>query len=226
MESGKLTLDNLCIFGYPYFIMNDSLSTLNLTQLNLDDATRELIQRLLNHIETLEAECQELREENQRLQDLVQHLKGQKPKPQFKANRPPLSKGDESTSAERASPKPGPTKVPRAERIQIDREEVVSLDRSQLPPDFECRGYRDVIIQNLRFQTDNVRYRLERGSSAGTGEFFEAKLPQALQGESFGPELQAFVLFGLGGDGEGICVYPSGRRREPKGEWTEGAGGN
>jgi hypothetical protein len=35
---------------------------------------------------------------------------------------------------------------------------------------------------------------LERGYSISTGQFFEASLPQALQGESFGPELQAFVL--------------------------------
>jgi hypothetical protein len=84
--------------------------------------------------------------------------------------------------------------VPRAERIKTDREEIVPLDRSQLPPDFESRGYRDVTIQNIRFQTDNVRYRLERGYSASTEQFFEAALPPALQGQSFGPELQAFVL--------------------------------
>ena len=174
--------------------MNDSLSTLDLGQLNLDDATRELIQRLLNHIEMLETELHELREENQRLRDEVARLKGQKGKPQFKANRPPLPKPDESTSASTAKPRPDPAKVPRATRIKIDRDEVVPLDRSQLPPDFESRGYREVTIQNIRFQTDNVLYRLERGYSVSTGQFFEASLPQALQGESFGPELQAFVL--------------------------------
>jgi hypothetical protein len=174
--------------------MSDSLRTFDLTQLNLDDATRELIQRLLNHIETLEAELRERREENQRLRDEVARLKGQKGKPRFKANRPPQSKPDKPTPASTPEPKPAPPKVPRAERIKIDREEIVSLDRSQLPPDFESRGYRDVTIQNIRFQTDNVRYRLERGYSASTQQFFEASLPQALQGQSFGPELQAFVL--------------------------------
>jgi len=58
--------------------MDDSLRTFDLTQLNLDEATRQVIQRLLNHIETLEAELQELREENQRLRDEVARLKGQK----------------------------------------------------------------------------------------------------------------------------------------------------
>ena len=174
--------------------MSDSVRTLDLTQLNLDEATRELIQRLLNHIETQAAELQEVREENQRLQDEVARFKGQKGKPQFKANRPPQPKPDEPASASAGKPKPAQPKVPRAERIKIDREEIVPLDRSQLPSDFEPAGYRDVTLQNIRFQTDNVRYRLERGSSASTGQFFEASLPAGLQGQSFGSELQAFVL--------------------------------
>lgn len=84
--------------------------------------------------------------------------------------------------------------MPRVERVKIDREEIVPLDRSRLPPDFESRGYRDDTIQNIRFETNNVRYRLERGYSANTEQFFEDALPPALQGQSFGPELQAFVL--------------------------------
>lgn len=174
--------------------MSDSLRTFDLTQLNLDEATRQLIQRLLNHIETLEAELQELREEIQRLRDENARLKGQKGKPQFKANRPAQPKPDKPGPASTPTPQPACPKVPRAERVKIDREEIVSLDRSQLPPDFETRGYREVTIQNMRFETDNVRYRLERGYSASTGQFYEAALSPALQGQSFGPELQAFDL--------------------------------
>jgi len=49
-------------------------------------------------------------------------------------------------------------------------------------------------VQNLLFQTDTVRYRLERLYSESTGHFYEASLPEALQGQSYGSELQAFVL--------------------------------
>ena len=177
--------------------MSDSLRSLDLSQLNVDDATRQLLQRLLNHIETLEAENQALREENQRLSDEVARLKGQKPKPQFKANRPAGDASGPAPQPPSASAKPKPpasSRVPRAERIKIDRDQVVSLDRSQLPADFQSAGYRAVVIQNLQVRTDNVCYRLERGSSASTGQFYEARLPPALQGESFGRELQAFVL--------------------------------
>jgi Transposase IS66 family len=177
--------------------MSDSLRSLDLSQLNLDDATRQLLQRLLNHIETLEAENQALRGENQQLGDEIARLKGQKPKPQFKANRPAGDAAGTPPQPPPSSAKPKPSaasRVPRAERIKLDRAEVVPLDRSQLPPDFQAAGYREVVIQNLDVRTDNVCYRLERGSSASTGQFYEASLPPALQGESFGPELQAFVL--------------------------------
>jgi hypothetical protein len=180
--------------------MNDSLHTLDLSQLNLDEPTFQLFQRLLNHIETLEAELRELREENQRLRDEIARLTGQKAKPHFKANRPATdvqsepAQPDPPRAAPRTKAKPTTATVPRAERIKIDREQVVPLDRSQLPPDFQSAGYRKVIIQNIRFETDNVRYHLERGSFARTGQFVEALLPEALRGESFGPELQALVL--------------------------------
>jgi hypothetical protein len=177
--------------------MSDALRSLDLSQLHVDDTTRLLLQRLLNHIESLEAENQALRAENQQLRDEIARLKGQKPKPQFKANRPAddAAGTPPQSPPARAKPKPAASsRVPRAERIKIDREQVVPLDRSQLPPDFQAAGYRAVVIQNVHFKTDNVCYRLERGSAVSTGQFYEARLPAALQGESFGPELQAFVL--------------------------------
>ena len=78
--------------------------------------------------------------------------------------------------------------------LKIDREEVVSLDRSQLPEDITHRGYREVTIQNIIFRTDTVLYRLERMYSESTGKFYEAQLPLGLRGQSYGHELSAFVL--------------------------------
>jgi hypothetical protein len=129
----------------------DSLRTLDLTQRHLDEATRQLLQRLLNHLETLEAELQTLREENQQRRDDSARLKGQKPKPQFKANQPAaeVSGTTARSSASAAKPKPSPgRRVPRAERIKIDRAQGMPLERSQLPPDFQSAGYRAVVSQN------------------------------------------------------------------------------
>jgi hypothetical protein len=186
------------------------LQDIDLAELNLDPATSKLVQRLLNCIETLIEDLNEAQAEIQRLRDEIARLKGEKGKPKFKANRPrDVNDDDKDTSGSdpdqtsgdkpRSNRKPksdtdsGPS-VPRGERIEVDREEVVKLDRSQLPPDLEHRGYRDVVIQNIVFETDTVRYRLERLYSKSEDKFYEASLPEALKRQRYGSELQAFVI--------------------------------
>ncbi|MEA3341050.1 MAG: transposase [Chloroflexota bacterium] len=188
--------------------MDDSLKNIDLTELNLDSPTRELVQRLLNCIETLVGDLNEAQAEIQRLRDEIARLKGEQGKPKIKANRPPDQDDDDTSQSNpdqangnkpRSSLKPKPDansgqSTPRKERIKVDREEVVKLDRSQLPPDVSHRGYRDVIVQNIVFETDTVRYRLERLYSESEGEFYEAALPAALKRQRYGSELQAFVI--------------------------------
>jgi len=173
-----------------------SLQDIDLAELNLDPPAHELVQRLLNCMETLVAELDELRAENQRLRDEIARLKGEKGKPKIKANRSPDQATDSKPRPDRRSKSRADSgqRVPRKERIKIDREEVIHLDRSLLPPDVVHRGYRDVVIQNIIFKTDNVRYRLERVYSESKGQFYEASLPESLQKQRYGSELQAFVI--------------------------------
>jgi len=176
------------------FLQN--LQDIDLTELNLDPATHELVQRLLNCIETLVTDLNEAQTEIQRLRDEIARLKGEKGKPKIKANCSPSQATGDKPEPKRKSKSRANSghRVPRKERIKIDREEVIKLDRSQLPPDVEHRGYRDVVIQNIIFETDTVRYRLERVYSESKGKFYEASLPEALQKQRYGNELQAFVL--------------------------------
>lgn len=174
--------------------MTEPLQEIDLTALHLDPPTREVLQRLLNHIELLTAELNELRAENQRLRDEIARLKGEKGKPTIQANGAPKQGTPSEPRQESRSRAASGAAPPRKERIQIDREKVITLDRSRLPTDVEHRGYRDVVVQNLLFQTDTVRYRLERLYAKSTGRLYEASLPEGLQGQSFGSELQAFVL--------------------------------
>ena len=185
------------------------LQDIDLAELNLDPATSKLVRRLLNCIETLVEDLDEAQTEIQRLRDELARLKGEKGQPKFKASRPLDDDDDHATSGSapdqtngdqprsNRKPKSDPDagqSVPRSEQIAVDREEVVNLDRSQLPPDVEHRGYRDVVIQNIIFETDTVRYRLERFYSESAGEFYEASLPEALKRQRYGSELQAFVI--------------------------------
>lgn len=176
--------------------MTEPLQGIDLRELQLDQPTRDVLQRLLNHIELLTAELNELRAENQGLRDEIARLKGEKGKPTIPANGSP-TQGTPPQPRQESRPRFGGASgaaPPRKERIKIDRQTVIRLDRSRLPADVEHRGYRDVVVQNLLFQTDTVRYRLERLYAKSTGQLYEASLPAALQGQSFGSELHAFVL--------------------------------
>lgn len=133
--------------------MLDWLQELDPKQENLDPQSREILTRLLNEIEAIYKENQELRAENQRLRDEIAQLKGHKGKPDIKANRPPQS----ATSSEKAQVKENssnrPPQPPRQQRIKIDREQVVKLDRGQLPTDLVHRGnprsdYPEYSVQN------------------------------------------------------------------------------
>lgn len=175
--------------------MADSLSNIKLEELNLDQPTRELVKQLLNHIEILTKEVRELREENQRLRDENAKLKGEQGKPNIKANKKPEEKSEaDAKKQEQTKRTTNKEVIGRSERIKIDREEVRKIDRGELPKDAEHRGYRDVVIQNIKFESDNVLYQLERMYSPREEKFYEAKLPSGLEQQRYGNELRAFIL--------------------------------
>lgn len=167
---------------------------------NLDSNGRALLARLLNYIEELSSVNQELRIENQRLRDEIAALKGLKGKPDIKPSRQPdfldVSKSglEPDGKKEKKERKKNAERLPRSQQIKIDRQEIIRLDRSQLPKDITHQGYREVTIQNIIFKTDTVVYRLERLYSPTTKKFYEAQLSPGLKGKAYGCELEAFVL--------------------------------
>jgi hypothetical protein len=150
---------------------------------------KDLFCKLLNVIENLVRENQDLKKENQQLKDEIQRLKGEKGKPCFQPNHP----------IQRDTP-PGfrkETKKWKKQRkkpyVKIDRIETLSVPSEYLPEDAAFKGYRSVIVQNIKFETDNVEYLLARYYSPSEKKVYEARLPQGVDGE-FGPDLKAYVI--------------------------------
>ncbi len=181
--------------------MNKDLHSLDFSNLDLEPEIQQILLQLLNHIEVLTSELEKVKKEKQALRDEIARLKGGKGKPDIKPNRTDdkdgTSKEEELENRKKRRPKSNKNsknRKPRKKRIKIDREETIELDRSELPDDVKVHSYREVVIQNIKFETDNVLYRLEKLYSESTGKYYEADLPEGCTGQSYGSDIEAFVL--------------------------------
>ena len=157
-----------------------------------DEAVRQAIRGLLNLVEELKQENRALREDNQRLRDTINQLKGEHGKPAVKGNRPTPPAPDYSSERERHPPQRRGKRGPRAP-IPIDREQTLTVDPTTLPPDAEFKGYEEVVVQDVVVHTDNVLFRKEKFYSPAAGKTYLAALPAGYHGE-FGPGIHALVL--------------------------------
>jgi hypothetical protein len=157
-----------------------------------DDRSRDLIQQLLNLLEDVMADLQAARADIQRLRDEVARLKGEQGQPTIKPNRPPATPKNHSSEQERHTPK-GWAKGCKTAHIPIDREKVVEVERSRLPPDAVLKGYTDVVVQDVIFHTDNVLFHKEKFYSPSQHTTYLACLPPGYHGQ-FGPGVKSLVL--------------------------------
>jgi len=164
-----------------------------------DENARELIRRLLNLIEQLSADLREAQAENQRLRDEINRLKGEQGKPKIKPNTSKAPPVDHSSEKERRKPRQRHKSRKKA-AIEINREQVVEVDRASLPADAEFKGYEDVVVQDLLLKTDNVCFHKQKYYAPSTRQTYLAQLPQGYGGQ-YGPGVKALTLalyFGMG----------------------------
>jgi Transposase IS66 family len=154
-----------------------------------EEDLRQVFITLMNLVENLSAKVQEQAEEIQRLRDEVNRLKGEQGKPKIKASKPALNLSSEK---ERRESKPH-HKAKKQAQVRIDRVEVVKVDQQRLPHDAQFKGYEEVIVQDIEFRTENIRFRKEKYYSPSYGRTYLADLPAGYQGQ-FGPKVRAWVL--------------------------------
>lgn len=139
----------------------------------------------MNEVERLSAEVRDLKEENRRLQDENRRLKGEQGRPVIRPQRVVLS-----SEAERHTARP---QQKGCRQVAIDRREVCRVDPQILPPDAVFKGYVEVVVQDVCFQTDNVLFRKEKFYAAREQRTYLAPLPAGYDGQ-FGPGVRAWVL--------------------------------
>lgn len=164
-----------------------------------DENARELIIRLLNLIEKLTADLRDAQADIQRLRDEVNRLKGEQGQPKIKAKTPKPPPADHSSEKERRKPRQRHKRSKKA-AIEINREQVVEVNRARLPADAEFKGYEDVVVQDILLKTDNVCFHKQKYYAPSTGQTYLARLPQGYDGQ-FGPGVKALTValyFGMG----------------------------
>jgi hypothetical protein len=157
-----------------------------------DPYARALTERLLNVVEALSAEVRALRAGSQRLRDELNRLKGEQGKPEILPQAPPAARGtNHSSEAERREPREHRKGVKRA-RLTVTREQALRLDRRALPADAVRKGYEDVLVQDVVFRAETVRFRKEKWYARSTGQTYLAPMPAGYRGQ-FGPGLKALA---------------------------------
>jgi hypothetical protein len=124
-----------------------------------DENLRQVFMKLMNLVETLSAKVQEQAEEIQRLRDENHRLKGEQGKPKILPN----TKGTPSLSSEKERRvSKAHHKRNKQAQIKIDRVEIVEVPKQHLPADAQFKGYEEVIVQDVVFQTETIRFRHPR----------------------------------------------------------------
>jgi len=157
-----------------------------------DPAARQLIAQLLNLIETLSADNQALRLENQQMRDELARLKGGSGKPDVKPATPAPPPPNHSSERERRIPKPRQ----KGRKIGIlvpTRTEHCLVDPASLPPEAIRHDTTEVLVQDLLLLPEIIRFVREVWLVPSTGVTITAPLPPGYQGE-FGPHIQALTL--------------------------------
>jgi hypothetical protein len=172
-----------------------------------DERARPIVGLLLNLVEDLRAELRKSHQEIAYLRERLGLRQGGEGKPGDKPESTPPQQ-THSSEKERKEPK---ERIKRAKlsEIRIDKEVKLDLDRAALPPDAKDKGYEEVVVQELRIATENVRFLRQKYYSASLGKTYLAPLPDGYCGE-FGPNVKTLcVIFSH------LC-----RMTEPKiGEW-------
>ena len=167
-----------------------------------------VITKLLNLLERMAERINAIEAERQQLRDEINRLKGEQGKPEIKASK--KENRDISSEAERkeaeakanedteerttGTGKKTRKRKPKLPKIKIDREQICSLNKEGLPEDLKFKGYEPVVIQDLIIRTDNVKYLREVYYSPSLRKSYLGELPDEVrsQGE-YGPGIRTLI---------------------------------
>jgi len=130
-----------------------------------------------------------------KLEQEILKLKGETTKPKIKPSKmdeDSAKDGDENGDDGDKSKKNKGPKRSKTDHLKIDA--TFNIHPDTIPEGSTFKGYRDVVIQNIKFETFNTCYRLAQYQAAD-GSYVSGQLPDGLNGCHFGNDLISFILY-------------------------------
>lgn len=156
-----------------------------------------LVKKLVGIIEQLQEYSRYQTETLQELRDEVARLKGEKGKPKFKPSGMQEKAGQdgqkEKSSEGEGAQRPGSAKRAKTAKLVIHERKKIRPSQP-IPQGSRFKGYRKVVVQDLKIEVHNTCYRLEVWETPD-GESLIAELPPGLKGHRFGSFVRTYILY-------------------------------
>jgi hypothetical protein len=121
------------------------------------------------------------------LEQALLKLKGETTKPKIKPSKLEAEKKAEDA----APPKKGPQ---HSKKGQLKIAETITVEPAEIPEGSRFKGYREVVIQDIVFETHTICYRLAQYETR-EGRVVSGQLPDEAKGCGFGKHLIQFILY-------------------------------
>jgi hypothetical protein len=130
-----------------------------------------------------------------KLEQEILKLKGETTKPKIKPSKMDegsAENGDENgDNGDKSKKNKGPKRC-KTEHLKIDV--TIDIQPDNIPAGSIHKGFRDVVIQDIKFETFNTCYRLAQYQTPDGG-YVSGQLPEGLSGCHFGNDLISFILY-------------------------------
>ncbi len=148
-----------------------------------------------NKVEEQMQENSELRDEVQKLKNKVNNLKGEKGKPDIKP--PKDDDNSDDSSSENGKRNKNKNKNNRngdkKNKIKITRTVETKIDKSKLPKDVQYKGTREIVVQDIKVELDNIKFVIPIYYSPSKGKSYEGEIPSEYNGSEFGPGIWSLL---------------------------------